>query len=666
MKNYMNNTGNGDRPPYEPFAPEGGGEGPTVIAGPKQTHMFRILQIKHGLKLELTGIRISRHGSLFAMVKREFGLKGSKQKIHDQFMKLAEAILHGQIPLPGYPEQPHAWKGGRDYPPGTHAHDPAPMQDNPAEPTYEPEYGREERPFEGGWVETALKGLFQTFDLWRQATERGGDDRYAGDLALDIKRIILQMEERGVEPPPHHARKFAFIKKMFMTGAYTNNPDLPPDWKNMRLGDIVPKEAIGPLSSAIKTLQNELRKGRFEGRSAHRLLLDVLEPHKAYIESKGVDVSFLAYSIENSISQGFSSNRHGYKDNPWLVAGPQVGFTDFKPGGDLKQIDAPQQQAQQTAMGKQHALPAPVATGAAPSTEKVKRVLRPEEIERRRHSIRRQRRDKQTGKFYDNPGSEIYRPNYGRNPEESVFTKVYESSKGDVSSACFVKYDPSWQLFTVRYVEGHEGKKTGFEVDVAAHADEARRMWRFVKAKGFSAFLKALKRTNRHIRAKRAYEETAVQVMSWPPMGASTPTWGGGRPPVRPVSWGGGGEIESIETPAPIHIPGPTMIPVQEELAFGKPTMPTWGVAYSPPAPVTESEQDEAIRAALNAVEQVKHEVDENDYVGAIQNLMKIRNLMIRAQERGYASAWHGIQSAFTRALEMIERTWPGKIRGIR
>lgn len=639
---FENNPGNGERPPYEPFSPEAGGGGSTVISGPKQTAMFRILQIKHGLKLELKGIRMSRHGSLFAMVKREFGLKGNKQKIYDQFAKLADEILHGHVPLPGHPEQPHAWKAGRDLPPGTHEHPPGMMQNNPSEPTYEPEYGREERQPGGGWVETALKGLFQTFDLWRRATEREGDDRYAGDLALDIKRIIHQMEDRGIEPPPHLARKFDFIRKMFMSGAYSNNPDLPKGWKSMNLADIVPKEAIRSLSSVIKTLQNELRKGRLEGRSAHQLLLDVLKPHEAYIESKGVDVKFLAYSIENSIRHGFSSNKHGYKDNPWLVAGPQVGFTDFKPGGDLKQVDASVKQIE-IGQEQQPALPAPASDPSAPA-EKVKRVLRPEEIERRRRSIRRQRRDRVTGKFYDNPGTEIYRPN----PGDSSFTKVHESAKKGVSTACFVKYDPSWQLFTVRHVEEREGKKTGFEVDVAAHADEARRMWRFVKARGFAAFLKALKRASRPIRAKRAYEETATQVEPGPQK-APVPTWGG---------WGG---VPHVATKVPAQ---PTMIPVQEELPFGP--LPQEGQQDLQFEKPLSFEEDEATSAALNAVDQVKHEAGEGDYLGAIQNLMKIRNLMIRAQERGYVSAWHGIQSAFTRAREIIERTWPGKIRGIR
>jgi hypothetical protein len=499
MNSYMRNPQNGNRPPFEPFAPKSEPGGPTVIAGPKQTGLFRILQIKHGLKLELTGIRISRFGSLFAMVKREFGLKGNKQKIHDQFLKLADAILQGQIPLPGHPEQPHAWKGGRDIPPGTHAHHPEPMQNNPSEPTYEPEYGREERPFEGGWIETALKGLFQTFDLWRQATEREGDDRYAGDLALDIKRILLQMEERGIEPPPHLARKFDFIKKMFMSGAYTNNPNWPTVFEH---------ENEGLVLRVHKALASVGIASKFDQRPTGTVY---------FVHIYGTSRELEARQIVRQVLGG------RFASNPWLVAGPQVGFMD-KPGGEIQQVDA---SVKQIEMGQQqHALPAPASDPSAPP-EKVKRVLRPEEIERRRRSIRRQRRDKKTGKFNDNPGVEIYRPNYGRNPDDSGFIKISEYEKGDASISTFVKYDPSWQLFTVRHVEEREGKKTGFEVDIAAHNDEARRMWRFVKANGFTAFLKAMRKANRHIRAKRAYEETATQVVSGPPMGASTPTWGG-------------------------------------------------------------------------------------------------------------------------------------------
>lgn len=97
---------------------------------------------------------------------------------------------------------------------------------------------------------------------------------------------------------------------------YIDNPDLPHGWKNMSLGDIVPPEALGHLSSAIRKIKNELRKGRPTGRSVHQILLDVLRPHEAYINARGVDIRFLAYSIENAIRQG------QFKDNPPQRRGP--------------------------------------------------------------------------------------------------------------------------------------------------------------------------------------------------------------------------------------------------------------------------------------------------------------------------------------------------------
>lgn len=94
--------------------------------------------------------------------------------------------------------------------------------DNPSSPIYEPDPFREERPFEGGSVDTAFKGLSQYFDLWRRATD-AGNEAMANEYALNVKTILYHIENKQLPIPPQYARKFEFIRKMFMEGHYLDN-----------------------------------------------------------------------------------------------------------------------------------------------------------------------------------------------------------------------------------------------------------------------------------------------------------------------------------------------------------------------------------------------------------------------------------------------------------
>jgi hypothetical protein len=49
--------------------------------------MYRLLTMYQMLKLETKGMKHSR-GSVYAMIKKEFGLKGTKQNVLEQFGKL--------------------------------------------------------------------------------------------------------------------------------------------------------------------------------------------------------------------------------------------------------------------------------------------------------------------------------------------------------------------------------------------------------------------------------------------------------------------------------------------------------------------------------------------------------------------------------------------------
>lgn len=68
---------------------EGGG---VVVTGEEDIQFARMLTLKHALHLETMGM--SRRGrSVYSIVKEEFGLKGSKQKVYDQFCKMVDAEM---------------------------------------------------------------------------------------------------------------------------------------------------------------------------------------------------------------------------------------------------------------------------------------------------------------------------------------------------------------------------------------------------------------------------------------------------------------------------------------------------------------------------------------------------------------------------------------------
>ena len=59
-----------------------------MLDTPEQIQMARYLTMRSGLKLEIQGLRLTRGVSCYKMVKDTFGLKGSKQKVLDQFEDL--------------------------------------------------------------------------------------------------------------------------------------------------------------------------------------------------------------------------------------------------------------------------------------------------------------------------------------------------------------------------------------------------------------------------------------------------------------------------------------------------------------------------------------------------------------------------------------------------
>ena len=58
---------------------------PTITG--RNIDRFRLLVLKHGLMMEIKGMRKKRP-SCYSVIKKEFNLKGNKQKVYDQFCEL--------------------------------------------------------------------------------------------------------------------------------------------------------------------------------------------------------------------------------------------------------------------------------------------------------------------------------------------------------------------------------------------------------------------------------------------------------------------------------------------------------------------------------------------------------------------------------------------------
>lgn len=54
--------------------------------------LYRLLALRSALSLELHGIKVRRGFSAYAAVKAEFGLKGTKQKVFEQFTLLVDEV----------------------------------------------------------------------------------------------------------------------------------------------------------------------------------------------------------------------------------------------------------------------------------------------------------------------------------------------------------------------------------------------------------------------------------------------------------------------------------------------------------------------------------------------------------------------------------------------
>jgi hypothetical protein len=60
----------------------------TMLTNPTQIAHFRYLTLLRGLGLEIKGLRMSRGLSMYALIKKELGLKGTKTDVYNDLANM--------------------------------------------------------------------------------------------------------------------------------------------------------------------------------------------------------------------------------------------------------------------------------------------------------------------------------------------------------------------------------------------------------------------------------------------------------------------------------------------------------------------------------------------------------------------------------------------------
>lgn len=63
-----------------------------VYDTPEAINAYRNKVLLRGLQAEVRGMKLTRGRSCYSVIKEEFGLKGNKQKVLDQFTQLLQNI----------------------------------------------------------------------------------------------------------------------------------------------------------------------------------------------------------------------------------------------------------------------------------------------------------------------------------------------------------------------------------------------------------------------------------------------------------------------------------------------------------------------------------------------------------------------------------------------
>ena len=56
----------------------------TMLTNPTQINQFRYMTILRGLGLEIKGLKVSRGMTMYSLVKKELGLKGTRTDVYNE------------------------------------------------------------------------------------------------------------------------------------------------------------------------------------------------------------------------------------------------------------------------------------------------------------------------------------------------------------------------------------------------------------------------------------------------------------------------------------------------------------------------------------------------------------------------------------------------------
>ncbi len=63
----------------------------TMITGEKNIDRFRMKTLLSGLRLEMnTGMKLTRGRTCYSIIKSEYGLKGNREKVYNEFKKILD------------------------------------------------------------------------------------------------------------------------------------------------------------------------------------------------------------------------------------------------------------------------------------------------------------------------------------------------------------------------------------------------------------------------------------------------------------------------------------------------------------------------------------------------------------------------------------------------
>ena len=63
-----------------------------IIDSPQQIELYQMLVLRKALQLEMKNIRMSRGRTAYSSIKKEYNLKGSRQKVLDAFTEIINTI----------------------------------------------------------------------------------------------------------------------------------------------------------------------------------------------------------------------------------------------------------------------------------------------------------------------------------------------------------------------------------------------------------------------------------------------------------------------------------------------------------------------------------------------------------------------------------------------